>query len=70
MLGYHNDALKGDVLLPDGEIIGYWEMEDDDGSNHFSSEAETEQTLSAPSAWLLQDSINSWLEHRSEHQDN
>ncbi|MFT5743546.1 MAG: hypothetical protein ACI86S_001616 [Paracoccaceae bacterium] len=66
MLGYHGDDLKGDVLLPDGEIIGHWEMEDDDDASHFKPEGKTEQTLSAPSAWMLQDSIAAWLERPSE----
>lgn len=61
MLGYHNDDLKGDVLLPDGEIIGHWEMEDDDDTSHFTPEGKTEYTFSAPSAWMLQDSIAAWL---------
>ena len=61
MLGYHNDNLKGDVLLPDGEIIGFWEMEDDDDTSHFTPEGKIERTLSAPSAWMLQDSIEAWL---------
>ena len=61
MLGYHNDDLKGDVLLLDGEIIGHWEMEDDDDTSHFTPEGKSEQTLTAPSAWMLQDSIEAWL---------
>jgi hypothetical protein len=61
MLGYHNDELKGDVLLPDGEVIGFWEMEVDDDTSHFTPEAQGESALSAPSAWMLQDSIADWL---------
>ena len=57
MLGYHNDALKGDVLLPDGEIVGYWEMEDDDDTSHFTPDGEEVPTLCAPSSWMLQDVI-------------
>lgn len=62
MLGYHNNALKGDVLLPDGEVIGFWEMEQNDDTSHFTPEAQSESALSAPSAWMLQDSIADWLE--------
>jgi len=61
MLGYHNDALKGDVLLPDGEIIGCWEMDDDDDTSHFTPEGHSERAFSAPSSWMLQDSIADWL---------
>lgn len=61
MLGYHNDDLKGDVLLPDGEIIGRWKMEDDDDISHFIPEGKSEYALSAPSAWMLQDAIAGWL---------
>jgi hypothetical protein len=61
MLGYHNEDLKGDVLLPDGEIIGYWAMEDDDDTSHFTPEGKTEFAFSAPSAWMLRDSIAAWL---------
>ncbi|NIZ60680.1 hypothetical protein DL239_06790 [Sedimentitalea sp. CY04] len=61
MLGYHNDLLKGDVLLLDGEVIGYWEMEEDDDTSHFTPEGHKERAISAPSSWLLQDSIADWL---------
>lgn len=61
MLGYHNDVLKGDVLLPDGEIIGHWKMEDNDDTSHFIPDGETENTFSAPSAYILQDIIADWL---------
>jgi hypothetical protein len=61
MVGYHNDDLKGDVLLPDGEVVGYWEMEEDDDTSHFTPDGHEESTLSAPSAWMLQDSIADWL---------
>ncbi len=61
MLGYHNDVLKGDVLLPDGEVVGYWEMEEDDDTSHFTPEGHEESALSAPSSWMLQDSIADWL---------
>ena len=64
MLGYHNDDLKGDVLLPDGEILGYWEMEEDDDWSHFTEDGNKERLLSAPSAWMLQDAIADWLEQR------
>lgn len=66
MLGYHNDNLKGDVLLPDGEVIGQWEMEGDDDISHFTPEGKTQHTLSAPSAWMLQDSIAAWLKDQNE----
>lgn len=66
MLGYHNDDLKGDVLLPDGEIIGSWYMEEDDDISHFTPDGQTDSEWSAPSAWLLQDSIASWLERQTQ----
>lgn len=61
MLGYHNGVLKGDVLLLDGEVLGGWEMENDDDTSHFTPEGEAEITISAPSSWLLQDAIADWL---------
>ncbi|WP_432449020.1 hypothetical protein [Aliiroseovarius marinus] len=65
MLGYHNEVLKGDVLLPDGEVVGYWEMEDDDDTSHFTPCGQSEPQCSAPSAWMLQDSIVSWLANQN-----
>jgi hypothetical protein len=62
MLGYHNDELKGDVLLPDGEVIGFWEMDEEDDTSHFTPGAQGDRTLSVPSAWMLQDPIADWLE--------
>lgn len=64
MLGYHNSELKGDVLYPDGEIIGHWQMEDDDDTSHFTPADHTEHELSAPSAWMLQDAIAIWIERQ------
>jgi len=61
MLGYHNNDLKGDVLLLDGIVIGRWEMEEHDEWSHFTPEGYSEHRLSAPSPWLLHDSINEWL---------
>ena len=61
MFGDHNDVLKGDVLLPDGEVVGCWEMEDDDDTSHFTPCGQSDPQCSAPSAWRLQDSIASWL---------
>ena len=60
-LGYHNDVLKGDVVLPDGEVVGYWEMEEDDDTSHFRPEGQQEIALTAPSSWVLQDSIAGWM---------
>lgn len=61
MLGYHNNDLKGDVLLPDGAIVGRWEMEEDGDTSHFIPEGKADYVLSAPSAWMLQDAIAGWL---------
>lgn len=60
MLGYHNEVLKGDVLLLDGEVLGGWEMEDNDDTSHFTPEGGAEITISVPSSWLLQDAIADW----------
>ena len=65
MLGYHNKVKKGDVLLPDGEVVGFWEMEDDDDTSHFTPCGQSEPQCSAPSAWMLQDSIASWLANQN-----
>ncbi len=60
MLGYHNHESRGDVLLPDGEIIGCWESNDEDWCS-FTKDGDEIPCLNAPSPWLLQDSIASWL---------
>ncbi|WP_018899371.1 hypothetical protein [Rhizobium sp. 2MFCol3.1] len=59
MLGYHNRALKGDVLRVDGEIIGEWECDELEWC-HFTALEASEVTLSAPSPWMLQDAIADW----------
>jgi hypothetical protein len=61
MLGYHNSAFRGDVLLVDGEIIGEWSSDDEEWC-HFTATDAVEVTCSAPSPWLLHDSIADWLE--------
>lgn len=61
LLGYHNGVHKGDVLLPDGESIGWWKM-DDYESSYFFPEGSEENPISSISPWMLQDSIASWLE--------
>lgn len=68
MLGYHNDEWRGDVLLPDGEIIGSW-VSDDEEWCHFTKEGDDEPCVSAPSPWLLQDSIASWLKREGDKVD-
>lgn len=60
MLGYHNRAFHGDVLLVDGEIIGEW-ISDDEEWCHFTAIDSAEVTCSAPSPWMLHDSIASWV---------
>ncbi|MEP3784957.1 hypothetical protein [Ascidiaceihabitans sp.] len=64
MLGYHNQEFQGDVLLPDGEIIGSW-CSDDEEWCHFTKDGDEESCLSAPSPWMLQDSIGDWLKLQS-----
>lgn len=65
MLGYHNDLNKGDVLLLYGEVIGRWEMEEDNDLSHFFTDGQTEPAFSAPSAWMLHDAIANWLERET-----
>ncbi|AGI67503.1 hypothetical protein OAN307_c18470 [Octadecabacter antarcticus 307] len=60
MTGYHNEISGGDVLLLDGEIVGQWRS-DEEGWCHFVAYSATEITCSAPSPWLLQDTIFEWL---------
>ena len=60
MLGYHNRAFSGDVLLVDGEIIGEWTSDDEEWC-HFTAIDATEVTRSAPSPWMLNDSIANWV---------
>ena len=61
MLGYHNRAFKGDVLLVDGEIIGEW-VSDDEQWCHFTANDASDITCSAPSPWMLHDAIAGWVE--------
>lgn len=68
MLGYHNDEWRGDVLLPDGEVIGSW-VSDDEEWCHFTKEGDDEPCVSAPSPWMLQDAIASWLNGEGEEND-
>lgn len=60
MLGYHNRAFSGDVLLIDGEIIGKWASDDLEWC-HFTASDCAEVTFSAPSPWMLHDSIENWV---------
>lgn len=61
MTGYHNGENEGDVVLLDGEVIGVWAMPEDDDWSMFTANGSSECTLSAPSAWMLHDSIASWV---------
>ena len=60
MLGYHNRAFSGDVLLVDGEIIGEWTSDDEEWC-HFTANDAAEITCSAPPPWILHDSIADWV---------
>lgn len=60
MLGYHNRAFSGDVLLVDGEIIGEWTSDDEEWC-HFTAIDAAEVTCGAPSPWMLHDSITNWV---------
>ena len=62
MLGYHNRAFSGDVLLVDGEIIGEWTSDDEEWC-HFTPSDAVEVTHSAPSPWMLHDSIANWVKY-------
>jgi len=62
MLGYHNRAFCGDVLLVDGEIIGEWTSDDEEWCDFTAIDA-NEVTCSAPSPWMLHDSIADWVTH-------
>lgn len=64
MLGYHNRAFKGEVLLVDGEIIGEWTSDDEEWC-HFTANDALEITCSAPSPWMLHDAIAEWVEDRN-----
>ncbi|WP_246787978.1 hypothetical protein [Agrobacterium sp. AGB01] len=69
MLGYHNEAFSGDVLLVDGEILGEWSSDDEEWC-HFTQIDDTEITLSAPSPWMLHDTIADWLKSRNGSADS
>jgi len=60
MVGYHNRAFGGDVLLVDGEIIGDWTSDNEEWC-HFTAIDGVEVTCSAPSPWMLHDSIANWV---------
>lgn len=60
MTGYHNDEVTGHVLLADGEIIGKWSMDEVDSCHFFANDSK-DIACSAPSPWLLHDSIANWL---------
>lgn len=60
MLGYHNRAFAGDVLRVDGEIIGEWSSDDMEWC-YFTAAGDSEATVSAPSPWMLHESIANWL---------
>jgi hypothetical protein len=64
MTGYHNRAFKGDVLLVDGEVFGEWNSDEEEWC-HFTAHGDSEITCSAPSPWLLHDSISDWLVSRN-----
>lgn len=61
MLGYHNRAFKGDVLLVDGEVIGEWTSDDEEWCQ-FTAIGAIEVACSAPSPWMLHDLIAKWVE--------
>lgn len=60
MLGYHNRAFSGDVLLVDGEIIGEWTSDDEEWC-HFTAIDAAEVTRRAPSHWMLHNAIANWV---------
>jgi|GEM_PF-1595372 len=60
LTGYHNRAFSGDVLRVDGEVIGEWASDDDEWC-HFTAIDTVEVALSAPSPWMLHDSIATWM---------
>ncbi|OAN72694.1 hypothetical protein A8B82_19920 [Sulfitobacter sp. EhC04] len=68
MLGYHNGAFEGDVLLVDGEIIGEWTSDDEEWC-HFTATDAAMVSCSAPSPWLLHDSIATWMRETSGEKD-
>ncbi|VVT32792.1 conserved hypothetical protein [Roseovarius sp. EC-HK134] len=69
MTGYHNGANEGDVVRLDGEVIGVWAMSEDDDWSMFTAGGSSECTLSAPSAWMLHDSIASWVKSAGDDAD-
>lgn len=68
MLGYHNRAFKGDVLLVDGEIIGEWTSDDEEWC-HFTAYNTIGIACSAPSPWMLHESIANWIERSEDTKD-
>ena len=68
MLGYHSRVFSGDVLLVDGEIIGEWTSDDEEWC-HFTATDAAMVSCSAPSPWLLHDSIATWMRETSGEKD-
>ena len=69
MLGYHNKKFKGDVLLPDGEVIGRWDSDELEWC-FFYPEGQSESVTGAPSPWMLQDAIADWLAQKSDDSES
>ncbi len=63
--GYHGDALQGDVLRVDGDVLGSWRMDDEEWCD-FTADGAEGATCSAPSLWLLHDKIGKWREGSSQ----
>lgn len=60
MIGYHNDELRGEVLLVNGELLGSWYM-DEFETSFFTAEGPADVTHCAPSAWMLHDLLAKWV---------
>lgn len=56
LLGYHNGAFRGEVLLVDGEVLGEWQSDEMEWC-HFTPTDSDEVKFSAPSPWMLHDEI-------------
>ena len=69
ILGYHNREFKGDVLLPDGEVIGRWDSDELEWCS-FYPEGQSESVTGAPSPWMLQEAIEKWLVRNADGSDS
>ena len=61
MVGYRAEDPAGDVLSEHGEVLGSWQMDDEEWC-HFVPDDQDHKEYAAPSPWMLHDVIADWYE--------